>query len=113
MNDVLNFEWVNDNLKTFDEALENILMTMEKAPDDDLLEGLDHRRLEKSTSMQTASALCHSGQICRKVPKSFLKLKAIGVTCVQRPAAKFLPDSETKRLGERHRNPSHHTDYRK
>ena len=84
MNDVLNFEWVNDNLKTFDEAMENILMTMEKGPDDDLLEGLEHRRLEKSTSMQNASALCHCGQIHRKVPKSFLKLKAIGVRCVER-----------------------------
>ena len=87
MNDVLNFEWVNDILKTFDEALENILMTMEKAADDDLLEGLDHRRLEKSTSMQTASALCHSGQIHRKVPKSFLKLEAIGASWLRNKKA--------------------------
>ena len=50
INDLLNIELVNDNLKKFDEAWENILMALEKAQEDDLLENLC-RQLEKSTSV--------------------------------------------------------------
>ena len=69
-------------------------MTLEKGSDDDLLEGLDHRRLEKSTSMQNASGLRHSGQIHQMC----------GKTSSQIPS--WLRN-------ERHSNPSRHSDHRK
>ena len=68
----------NDNLKKIDEGWENILMALEKEPDDDLLEGFYLQQLERSTSMQNASALYHSDQIHRKEPKSSTsKLRAM------------------------------------
>ena len=57
MNDLLNIESVNDNLKKFDEAWENILMALDKAPEDDLLENLYCRQLEKSTSVPYRSTV--------------------------------------------------------
>ena len=62
MNDLLNIEsW----------------MAPEKEPEEDLLEGFYHRQLEKSISMQNASALYHTDQAHRKDPKSYSKLKAL------------------------------------
>ena len=52
-------------------------MAFEKEPEDDLLEGLYHRQLEKSTPMLNATALYHCDQIHRKEPKSFLKPEAV------------------------------------
>ena len=49
MNDKLNIECVDDNLKTFDEARQETLLALEKEPEADLMEGLYHQQLEKST----------------------------------------------------------------
>ena len=46
-------------------------------PDEDLLEGLYHRQREKTTFMQSASALSHSEQVHHEETKSFSKLKAM------------------------------------
>ena len=76
MNDLLNIDVLKGKFPSFsfnDVAQENIVMALEKEPGEDLLQGLYHRQLAKSTSMQNASALCHSDQVHRKDPKSYLK----------------------------------------
>ena len=74
--DLLDIELVNDTLKTFDHGEEN-LVALERGPAADLLEGLHHRQLEKSTLMLHASAQYHSAQVHHKEPKSFSRLKAL------------------------------------
>ena len=76
MNDLLNTEMVNDNLKKFDHSWEETVMELVKEPEADLAEGLYHRQLEKSTIMLNALAL-YSHQVHRKEPKSYSKLKAM------------------------------------
>ena len=92
MNDLLDIELLNDSLKTLDEAWENILMAPEKEPEDDLLKGLYHRQLEKSTSMQNAFALYHSDQSHRKEPKSCTKSRAM-VTDSLKDQQQFFPQA--------------------
>ena len=71
MDDLLNLELVNDNRTKFDEACEEILMALEKEPEEDLLEGLYHRRLVKSTLLKDALMLFHNDQV------HYTELKAI------------------------------------
>ena len=52
-------------------------MAPEQESEGDLLEGLDHREMEMLTLMHNALALCHSGQVHRKGPKSYSSLKAM------------------------------------
>ena len=61
----------------FDEARENIPTASEKEPENDLLRGLYHRQLEKSTYMKSVLALHHSDQIHRKEPNSYMEFKAM------------------------------------
>ena len=81
--DLPNIELVNDSLKKFDGALENLPMTLENEPENVLLEGRHLRQQEKSTSTQNAFALFHSDQTHRKEPKSHLKLKAMVTDVLQ------------------------------
>ena len=57
MNDTRSILLVNDNLKKFDQAWEESLMALEKEPEEDPLEGLYHRRVDKSIITQNALAL--------------------------------------------------------
>ena len=51
MNDTRSILLVNDNLKKVDQAWEESLMALEMGPEEDLLEGLYHRRLDKSITI--------------------------------------------------------------
>ena len=59
----------------FEQAWEETLMALRKEPEEDPLDSLHQRQLEKSTPMQNALALWHSDQVHRKEPKSYSKLK--------------------------------------
>ena len=74
MNDLLNVDLVNDNLKKFDQSRKETPMALWKGPEGVLLEGLYRRHMEKSTRMQTALAQCHSDRVHRKEPKSYSRL---------------------------------------
>ena len=52
MNDLLNIELVNDNVKKFDRAWEENLMALEQAPEKYLFEGL-YQQEKKTKSLQT------------------------------------------------------------
>ena len=101
MNDLFNIELVNDNLKKFGQPWENILLALDKDAEDDHLEGLYLRQLEKSSSVQNPLALCHSDQVHRKELKSYWRLRAVVSNDVGRPAAKFSENSKRERLDER------------
>ena len=77
INELPHIELFNDNLKIFDDAWERILMALDKAPEEDCLEGLYHRQLEKSTVMQRALTLCFSDRTHREEPKSYSKLRGM------------------------------------
>ena len=79
-NDLLNIELVNDHVKKFDEAWQNILIGLKKEPEDYYLEGLHVRQWRKPTSMQNALPENHSDQIHRSEPTIYLKLNAIVTT---------------------------------
>ena len=52
-------------------------MALETGPEADLLHGLYHRQLEKSTVMQKALPPHHADQVHRKKPQSHSRLKAL------------------------------------
>ena len=57
VNGLLNIKLVNDNHEKFEPSWEEPLIALEKEPQGDLLEGLYHRQLVKSTLRQNALAL--------------------------------------------------------
>ena len=73
MNDLVNIELANDNLKQFDESWENVFVALENEPANDVLEGRHLRVLVKPTFMYNAFALNHSDLTHRKEPKSYIK----------------------------------------
>ena len=77
MNDLLNIELFSDSLEEFDEACGKYPSCAGRDSEDDLWKACHLGPLEKSTSLQHASALYHSEQIHSNEAKSHLKLKAM------------------------------------
>ena len=78
MNDLFNIELASDNFKKFDEAWEENLMALDTEEEGaDLMEGLYHPQLEKSTLMLIALALYHYDQVHGKESETYPGLKAL------------------------------------
>ena len=90
-------ELINGALKKFDQAWEEeTFMALEKEPEADLLEGLFHRQLQKSTLMLNDLAKNHP-----QSTEELLEFESSGLRRFRRRAATFSNRSRRKRLGVR------------
>ena len=107
MSDLLNIGLVDDSFK-------NILLALDNEPEEDHLEGLCHRQLEKSTSMQNAAVQYHIPiRFTKQCRRELLKVGSYGLRHMEGPPAKFSYRSITKKAAERQGNPSHYNEKRR
>ena len=86
LNDLLHVELYNDNLKMFNQAREEHIISPRQDLDEGVLESFFEKQLGKSTLMKNALTLYLSDVVLKREPRSFQKLRTM-VNDILRPAA--------------------------
>ena len=75
--DFLKIEHRCDNVQTFDTRCDETIMEMQNQPDEELLDNLYFRQLEKSGQLKQLVALCIVDTVQRSEPRSYTKFTRI------------------------------------
>ena len=77
LTDLLNIELYNDNLKQFNQAWEELLLSLDKGVDGEMLEYLCKGQIRRSSVMENGLSLYHSDILLKRELKSYRTLTAM------------------------------------
>ena len=94
MADLPNMQLHNDNLRQFNQAREEMLLSLDRNVDEEFLAHLYERQLRRSMLMKNALTFHHSDIILMKEPKWYKRLRAITTQIFEKHRQKSIHLSE-------------------